>query len=299
MRIDRVFPALLAAALVGMALLFSGCTSVPKPVKPTVTEPEPPADSESEPAAHTKEVTVAVKKSAPVVNLHVPETSRNPALGEYPLQIEVRAKKDGSDETAAAQVLFEQDLLDLGLSLAAPGKMGHEAARIMVRLDLKAWKVMDLGAGRVQVHGDGEVAVDRKADRLPLYRAPLSAKSGANLTEVRATKQVLDEMCTAAAELVHRKVSEYAVETSVKVVALDTAAEEVDLETFCVSLEDAIRAENSVVLVGLEKDASGKSAKFTLWLGKDFNGDLAGLFRENLEQSGTDNHHEVEVNVDH
>ena len=293
---DRIRLAFLGAMVLGVVMVAAGCTSVPDPVEPT-PPPQPQAEPEPQPPPHQAEVKLEVRRSAPVVNLHVPVTTNNPALEEYPLQLEIRAEKDGSDETDAVRTLFEQDLLDLGLRLAAPGKLGHATAQVLVRINLKAWQVMDLGAGRVQVHGDGELAVDRKSDHLPLYRAPLSAKSGANLTEVRATRQVLDKMCSAAADLVHKKVSEYAVLTHVKVVSLDTESEEIDLDTFCDAIEDAIRAEDGVVLVAREQDDGAKTAKFILWLAPDYQGDLAGLLGKKLEKSGTDNRTEVEVNV--
>ncbi len=302
MMADRIRNSLLGAMILGVAVLASGCTAVPDPVEkapPPRLEHEAEAGpgAEPQPTLRQARMKLEVKKSAPVVNLHVPETTKNPALEEYALQLEIQAKKDGSDETGAIRVLFEQHLLDRGLRLAAPGTTGHAAAQVLIRLNLKAWKVMELGAGRVQVHGDGDVAVDRRSDGRPLYRAPLSAESGADLTEARATRQVLDRMCTTAADLVHEKVSEYAVETRVKVVSLSTESGEVDLDAWCDAIEGAIGDEEGVVLADLIKDPADSSATFTLWLARDYEGDLASLLEKRLEQSGTDNRTEVEVNT--
>ena len=284
--------AVLGAMLLVVAVVLAGCTSMPDPAEPT----PPPKPTQQQPAAGKATVKVQ-QKPTPIVNIHVPDTSVPATLEEYPVQVEIRADKDGDDQAGAVEVLFQQDLLERGISLAAPGKMGHVYSRVLVRLDLTARKVRDLGAGRTQVEGEGNVAVIRPEGNVTIGRRRLSAMSGADSTERVATRQVLDAMCASAADLVQREVTNYAARTHKKVVAVDTASPDLDIDTFCDALEKAIDGEDGLVLVDPRMDRAAKSATFYLWMAPEYEGDLAKLFETGLRESGAGRSFQVEVKV--
>jgi hypothetical protein len=134
-------------------------------------------------------------------------------------------------------------------------------------------------------------------DSVPIGRKPLAAMSGANSAERAATRQVFAKMCETAAALVAEKVGEYATRTHQKVVRLDTTSQDVDLGAFCTALEEAVAAEDGLLLIPGTMNREAGRAQFSLWIAPEYEGDLAGLFERKLANSGTGTSFAVELKV--